>query len=190
MDGEGPSSSHVHYHHHQQQQQQPQQQPVQPQQQSRLGVSCLLEFKNPRIEAAYQHYMYKMQQAADLCVVMVNLFAVTVAYAKQFMLPVSIGTSTAALCAVSGSQSLALLLMLLVYPSIYAQHRGVIVGCTRMYRLVVWLLYLREPYPPRLFRCDCAQVHRHHQVCVYACDTQCKALRCSGLPADLDHHHQ
>jgi hypothetical protein len=153
MDGEGPSSNHVEAHNPQQQQQPPAAQPQpQPQQQSRLGVTCLLEFKNPRIEAAYQHYMYKMQQAADLCVIIVNLFAVTVAYAKQYMLPVSTGPSTAALCAVSGSQSLALLLMLLVYPNVYAQHRGVIVGCTRMYRLVVWLLYLREPYPPRLFR--------------------------------------
>jgi hypothetical protein len=169
MDGVGPSSNHVDgaggqdpgQPHQagaaaaaQPQHPQPQQQQPQPQQQqaSRLGVTCLLEFKNPRIEAAYQHYMYKMQQAADLCVIVVNLFAVTVAYAKQYMLPVSTGPSTAALCAVSGSQSLALLLLLLAYPNIYAQHRGVIVGCTRMYRLVVWLLYLRESYPPRLFR--------------------------------------
>lgn len=158
MDGEGPSSNHVGELHPQQQQQveqqQPpaQQQPQPQQQQSRLGVTCLLEFKNPRIEAAYQHYMYKMQQAADLCVIIVNLFAVTVAYAKQYMLPVSTGPSTTALCAISGSQSLGLLLLLLVYPNVYAQHRGVIVGCTRMYRLVVWLLFLREPYPPRLFR--------------------------------------
>lgn len=131
--------------------QQVQQQPQQ-QQQGRLAVTCLLEFRNPRIEAAYQHYMYKMQQAADLCVIIVNLFAVTVAYAKQYMLPISTGPSTSALCAISGAQSLALLMLLLVYPNLYAQHRGVIVGCTRMYRLVVWLLYLREPYPPRLFR--------------------------------------
>jgi hypothetical protein len=151
MDGEGPSSNHVEAHNPQEQQHPPAAQP-QPQQQSRLGVTCLLEFKNPRIEAAYQHYMYKMQQAADLCVIIVNLFAVTVAYAKQYMLPVSTGPSTTTLCAVSGSQSLALLLLLLVYPNVYAQHRGVIVGCSRMYRLVVWLLYLREPYPPRLFR--------------------------------------
>lgn len=159
MDGVGPSSNHVDG--AGQDPGQPQQaaaaaaaqpHPQQQQQASRLGVTCLLEFKNPRIEAAYQHYMYKMQQAADLCVIVVNLFAVTVAYAKQFMLPVSTGPSTAALCAVSGSQSLALLLMLLVYPNTYVQHRGIIVGCTRMYRLVVWLLYLREPYPPRLFR--------------------------------------
>lgn len=158
MDGQGPSSNHVapadgpNQLGGAQQQQQVEAAPQPPPQPSSLGVTCLLEFKNPRVEAAYQHYMYKMQQAADLCVVVVNLFAVTVAYAKQFMLPVSTGPSTAALCAVSGSQSLALLLLLLVYPNVYAQHRGVIVGCTRMYRLVVWLLYLREPYPARLFR--------------------------------------
>jgi hypothetical protein len=151
----------------------PQQQPPpQQQQRQRLGVTWLLEFSNPRIESTYQHYMNKIQQAADVCVIGVNLFAVAVAYTKQHVLPdgVTPGASaqlmaepssllpqrlfsTSTLCAVSGSQSLALLLLLIVAPSVYGQHRGLIMAGTRMYRLAVWLLSLRDPYPPRLFRC-------------------------------------
>lgn len=115
-------------------------------------ISCLLEFQDARIEAAYQHYMYKMQQTADVCLIIINVFAVLVALVKQYAMPVASGPPTAALYLLSGSQSLALLALLLTAPAAYARHRGLIIGCTRMYRLAVWLLYLREPYPPRLFR--------------------------------------
>jgi hypothetical protein len=96
--------------------------------------------------------MYKMQQTADICLIIINVFAVLVALVKQYTMPVASGPPTAALCLLSGSQCLALLALLLTAPAAYTRHRGLIIGCTRMYRLAVWLLYLREPYPPRLFR--------------------------------------
>lgn len=123
-----------------------------PSQSTPFHISCLLEFQDARIEAAYQHYMYKMQQTADMCLLIINIFAVAVVFVKQYTLPVSSGPPTAALCLLSGSQSLVLLIMLLRFPAAYARHRGLIIGCTRMYRLAVWLLYLGEPYPPRLFK--------------------------------------
>jgi hypothetical protein len=118
------------------------------------AVTALLEFRSARVEATYQHYMCKIQAAADVCVIAVNLVAAGVAYAKRFVVADGGGPpSTHALCVVSGSQALALLLLLLACPATYARHRGAIAACSRMFRLVVWLLYLREPYPPRLFRC-------------------------------------
>lgn len=115
-----------------------------------FGISCLLEFRNAQVEAAYQHYMYKMQQTADVCHMLVNLMAVAVACMKQCTMPLSSGAPGATLCLLSGSQSLLLLLMLLVFPAFYARHRGVVISCVRVYRLAVWLMYLQEPYPPRL----------------------------------------
>lgn len=117
-----------------------------------LSTSFLLQFQDARLEAGYQQYMYKMQQTADLCLIVVNLFAVAAACIKQYMMPISSGPQTSLLCILSGAQTLLLLLLLLVFPATYAHHRGLVIGCTRLYRLAVWLLYLREPYPPRLFR--------------------------------------
>lgn len=148
-DGAGPSQN-SHSSHGQPLQQQSQH--INQQHASHSGISCLLDFQDSRIEAAYQHYMYKMQQNADMCLIMVNLFAVAVALVKQYIMPLSSGPSTIFLCMMSVGQSLLLLALVTLFPSSYARHRGLTIGCSRMYRLAVWLAYLRDPLPPRLFK--------------------------------------
>jgi hypothetical protein len=96
--------------------------------------------------------MYKMQHNADMCLVLVNLFAVAVALVKQYIMPLSSGPSTTFLCMMSVGQSLLLLGLVTFFPSSYTRHRGLIVACSRMYRLAVWLAYLRDPLPLRLFK--------------------------------------
>lgn len=117
-----------------------------------FSINCLLEFKDARLEAAYQQYMYKMQQAADTCLIIANLLAVAVACVKQCSMPTSSVSPTTAICFLSGGQAVFLLLLLIAFPAAYARNRGVVMGCTRMYRLAVWLSCLHEPYPPRLLR--------------------------------------
>jgi hypothetical protein len=120
-----------------------------------LSISPLLVFCDARIEAAYQHYMYKVQQAADACLILISLAAVAVAAIKQHTMPPPTTASslrTSLLCMLSGGQSLALLAMLLGAPPSYARHRGLLVCAARLYRLAVWLLYLRDAVPPRLFQ--------------------------------------
>lgn len=116
-----------------------------------FSISCLLEFQDARVEAAYQQYMYKMQQAADTCLIIANLLALAVACVKQCSMPTS-SAPASAMCYLSGGQALLLLLLLIAFPAAYARHRALVLGCTRMYRLGVWLACLREPYPPRLLR--------------------------------------
>jgi hypothetical protein len=124
-----------------------------------LEVSWVLSFTDPRLESAFEVFNYKSQQTADMCIIVVNLLVAVFACFTLRGPSSSEGSSylstplpECSLSLISLLQSLLLLALLLRTPAFYLRWRVLIISMTRMYRIVVWLLYLQQQRQAQLLQ--------------------------------------
>ena len=124
-----------------------------------LEVSWVLSFTDVRVESAFEVFNYKSQQTADMCIILVNLLVAVFACVTLQGPNSSRSSSTYAtslpecsLSIISLLQSLLLLILLLRAPAFYLRWRVLIISITRMYRIVIWLLYIQQQRQAQLLQ--------------------------------------